>query len=52
MSESERSDRVRAIAEGINAMLAFADQQEDFVLAAKVADVQAVFSERYVAVDG
>ena len=51
LSESERSDRVRAMAESISAMLEFADQQEDFVLAAKLADVHAEFSERYILAD-
>jgi hypothetical protein len=48
VSEPEKSNLARLIADNVEKMLDFADQQEDFVLGAKLAEVQAILAERYL----
>lgn len=47
MLEPERHDSALLMANRVKALLDFADQQEDVVLAAEFANVQAIFIERY-----
>lgn len=39
--------RVKAMVESVGAMLAFADQQEDFLLAVKLEEISILITERY-----
>lgn len=48
MPEMERLHRAQAMATGIDEMLTFAEQQEDYLLAAKLEDVRLVIVERYM----
>ncbi|WP_380779773.1 hypothetical protein [Sphingomonas sp. R86520] len=41
MNQMTATDRPRAIAEQLEAMIAFADEREDFVLGAMLADAEA-----------
>lgn len=41
MNQTTATDRPRAIAEQLEAMIAFADEREDFVLGAMLADAEA-----------
>ena len=47
MSDAEKITPARLMASNIESLLEFADQQGDFVLGAKLADVQDVFLKRY-----
>lgn len=44
----ERLHRAQAMATGIEEMLTFAEQQEDYLLAAKLEDVRIAIVERYI----
>ena len=47
MSESERNQRARALTDSVDELLAFADQQEDYLLGAKLSEVRTLLVERY-----
>jgi hypothetical protein len=48
MPEMERLRRAQAMATGIDEMLAFAEQEEDYLLAAKLEDVRLTIVDRYL----
>jgi len=48
MPEIERLHQAQAMATGIEEMLTFAEQQEDYLLAAKLEDVRIAIIERYM----
>ncbi|MEG3166504.1 hypothetical protein U1701_18150 [Sphingomonas sp. PB2P19] len=48
MSESERIERVRELAGGLEEFLEYADNIQDFLLAAKLADVHALVMDRHL----
>lgn len=48
MPEMERLRRVQAMARGIDEMLTFAEQEEDYLLAAKLEDVRLAIVDRYL----
>lgn len=47
MTEPNNSAPARVMATNIEKLLEFADQQQDFLLGAKLADAQAILLERY-----
>ena len=47
VSESERNQRARAMTDCIDDLLKFADDEEDFLLGAKLAEIRGMLVDRY-----
>lgn len=49
MHDADRQIRLQALADSLNDLIVFAEQEDDFLLAAKVDEVRVRFTDRYVA---
>lgn len=47
MEDMDRTSKLQALANGLDALITFAEQEDDFVLAAKLDDARVRFADRY-----
>lgn len=47
MQDTDRNGRLQALADSLDTLIVFAEQEDDFLLAAKLDDARAWFAERY-----
>lgn len=47
MQDMDRVSQLRALAASLDTLIAFVEEEDDFLLAAKLSDVRVRFSDRY-----